>query len=170
MVQKETTRPHGRIYSSLCVPLTFYVQSKMRWGGAVPLKQRKSCTPVCVLSIPRMTQPPEKKPYLLKKEKKMKQPLFGAIGRKRRHRTRRRVAARVTKNVGCVRRWARQDGSTHHRRSHLCTAGLKRPFPTVRSRRRGGGKWTRVLRKRRGIAPRPPRRALLLAIAQFLFH
>lgn len=102
MVQNETARPNGRIYSSLCVPLTFYVQSKMRRGGAVPLKQRKSCTPVCVLSIPRMTQPPEKKPYLLKKEKKnptekVKQPPFGAIGRKRRHRTGRRVAARVTK-------------------------------------------------------------------------
>lgn len=60
----------------LCVPLTFYVQSKMRWGGAVPLKQWKSCTPVRVLSIPRMTQRPpphtRKKPCLPPKKKKKK--------------------------------------------------------------------------------------------------
>lgn len=46
----------------------------------MPLKQRKSCTPACVLSIPRMTQPPGKKRshISLKKKKKptekMKQP------------------------------------------------------------------------------------------------
>lgn len=83
---------------------------------------------------------PRKKAMSSKKKKKQHgEEEEAPVSRKRRDRTRRRVAARVTKNVGCVRRWARHDGSTHHWLSHLCTAGLKRlhePSPNLRRERK----------------------------------
>ena len=56
--------PHTLI---LCVPLTFYVQSKMRWGGAGPLKQWKSCP----LRSTDDAAPPFKKKKKKKKKKAM---------------------------------------------------------------------------------------------------
>lgn len=75
---------------SLCVPLTFYVQSKMRWGGAVPLKQWKSCTPVRgPLHSKDDAAPPEKKHLFppskkINKNKRKKPPFNNSgFGRKR---------------------------------------------------------------------------------------